>query len=159
MSHLNNPITENVRRLIGSGLSFPLSFQGGKPLATTMAVGIEKINQSIHQILSTRPGERIYIPEFGSKLPDLVFEQNDSVLHNLLAFHTADALRRWELRIDIKTVTTIDTPNFRDNNQVGIQIDYVIRKSHTIGSYVFPFQRGGMPLRDTVTFDARLGLR
>lgn len=152
------PLDENVRRLIGRGLSFPFSFQGGKPKATTQSDGIEKINQSIHQILATRTGERMFIPEFGSRLPDLVFEQNDEVLHNLLSFHTAEALRRWENRIEITTITIIDTPLFRDNNQTGIQINYFIKKSHSIGSYVYPFQRGGLPLRDTVTFDARLGL-
>lgn len=143
------PRAESTIRAIGKGLSFPFNFSStGRSHQAATAQGVDKINQSIHMLLSTRIGERMFIPEYGSRLPELVFEPDDDILHVLLKLWTADALRRWEKRITITGVSTTDTP---DLNTVGIEIDYVINSSHTQGSYVFPFTRGAIPLSDTVT--------
>lgn len=88
------------------------------------------------------------LPEYGSRLPYLVFEPDDEILHVLLKTETADALRRWEKRITITGVSTEDDP---DRNTVGIEIDYVINLTHSIGSYVYPFQKGALPLSQTVS--------
>jgi phage baseplate assembly protein W len=53
-------------RVLGSGPSFPFTFATtGNIRAVALAQGLLKINQSIHAILSTRPGERMFLPEFG----------------------------------------------------------------------------------------------
>lgn len=53
-------------RVLGSGPSFPFTFATtGNIRAVALAQGLLKINQSIHAILSTRPGERVFLPEFG----------------------------------------------------------------------------------------------
>jgi phage baseplate assembly protein W len=143
------PLAESTLRAIGKGLSFPFNFSStGRSHQLAVAQGVDKINQSIFMILSTRIGERMFFPEFGSRLPELVFEPDDDILHVLLAIWTADALRRWEKRITVTGVSTTDDP---DNNTVGIQIDYTINLTYTKGSYVFPFTRGGLPLSETVT--------
>lgn len=143
------PLAESTLRAIGKGLSFPFDFSStGRTHVAVTSQGIDKINQSIHMILSTRPGERLFLPEYGSRLPELVFEPDDEILHVLLRVHTAEALRRWEKRIIITGVTTTDDP---DQNTIRIEIDYVIRKSHMAGSYVYPFTRGALPLSETVT--------
>jgi phage baseplate assembly protein W len=143
------PLANSTLRAIGRGMSFPFRFSStGRSHQPVTTQGIDKINQAIHMILSTRPGERLFLPEYGSRLPELVFEQDDEVLHILLRIWTADALARWEKRITVKGVTTDDDP---DHNTVSVSIDYVINKSHTRGSYVFPFERGALPLDQTVT--------
>lgn len=142
------PLSESTLRAIGRGLSHPFDFAStGRSQHAATAEGIDKINQSIHMILSTRPGERMFLPEFGSRLPYLVFEPDDDILHAQLQMYTADALRRWEKRITVTAVATEDMP---DQNTVSIHIDYIINKSHSKGSYVFPFMRGGIPLEQTV---------
>ena len=83
-------------------------------------------------------------PEFGSRVPELVFEPNDEILKKLLNFYTVEALKRWEKRIDIISVVLLD--NYQnDKSTVGVHIEYTIHNSHVKGSYVFPFVREGMP--------------
>lgn len=139
---------------IGVGPSYPFAFTGTGSIRTvSVSRGIDKINQSIHIILTTRPGERYMNPEFGSRLPDLVFEPNDFVLKDLLYLYTAQALERWERRILFRTVSFPTDPGFQDvdNYIIRMRILYMIRQTNTPGSYVFPFQRYPMPMTQVVT--------
>lgn len=147
----NQTVEINLREVIGQGIDFPLRFiSGAKVGSIEQSNAGERINDSIHLILATRPGERPFNPEFGSRLPHLVFEPNDAALQNLLRFYTEDALRRWEKRIEILSVTLLDEYN-EDRNTIGIYIEYTIRNSHVAGSYVYPFVFGGMPTNDLYT--------
>jgi phage baseplate assembly protein W len=147
----NQSVAKNLREVIGQGIDFPFRFiSGAKVGSIEQSNAGERINDSIHLILSTRPGERTFNPEFGSRLPLLVFEPNDATLQNLLRFYTADALKRWEKRIEVLNITFIDDYN-DDRNTIGISIEYTIRNSHVAGSYVYPFVREGMPTGDLYT--------
>jgi phage baseplate assembly protein W len=172
------PLPEKLTKIIGQGISFPFSFSSrGRSRQLDVRSGSAKINQSIHLILGTRIGERMMVPAFGSRLPDLIFEPEDDILYDLLYLHTVEALRRWEPRIRIVGVTIIASNSMkthfgspdawnslapeaaRENarivnaplgHTVGIQIDYEILTSHQISSYVYPFRLGAMPLVDSL---------
>lgn len=58
---------------------------------------------SIVNILLTPLGWRIMLPEFGSRLPELVFEPNDDLLQGLARTYIFDALERWEPRIRLRS--------------------------------------------------------
>ena len=84
---------------LGKGLRFPFAFQrrsGGAQVSTVTSMDHAHIHESILQILGTRPGERFMSPEFGSRLKDLVFEPNDSVLKGLIRHYVIDAIERWD---------------------------------------------------------------
>jgi len=138
-----NTVKVNLLEVIGQDIDFPLRFTNGNTVGTIPQSNAgERINDSIHLILATRIGERLFNPEFGSKLPELVFEPNDAVFKRLLVFHTSDALKRWEKRIEILNVTIIENLD-GDGNMVGVHIQYRIRNSHIKGSYVYPYVREG----------------
>lgn len=59
------------------------------------------IRSSIHTILGTQIGERLFIPQFGSRTKQLVFEPNDLILKNLAQQFIIEALIVWEPRISI----------------------------------------------------------
>ena len=61
--------------------------------------GLERINQSINHILSTRIGTRFFLPEFGSKLYTLIFEPNDFILYDLIKRYVKEALEKWEITL------------------------------------------------------------
>lgn len=156
------PLPQRLARLVGVGVCFPFRFSSkGRSRAIDIKGGTEKINQSIHQILATRPGERIMLPEFGSKLYDLIFEPEDEILYDQLYYWTVTAISRWEPRIDILNVSVFTSDAMReqffggfsepDKNTIGIQIEYEVRDTHQTGSYIYPFQTGGMPHNATLT--------
>ena len=148
---VKNTIDQNLLEIIGTGIDFPFRYVSGKTIGRIVSSNAgERIKDSIHLILSTRPGERMFNPEFGSRLPDLVFEPNDDILKQLLRIYTVDALRRWERRIEIVDIVFLDNYN-NDRNMIGISITYNIRNSHIRGSYVYPFVRDGMATGDLYT--------
>ena len=134
-----NTLDANLREIIGEDIDFPFRFTDARKVGVIPRSNAgERINDAIHIILATRIGERPFNPEFGSRLPELVFEPNDAALQRLLVFYTSDALKRWEKRIEVISVTIIEGLN-QDRNEVGVHIEYRIRNSHVRGSYVYPF--------------------
>lgn len=122
---------------LGQGLRFPFQFektQGGSKVSVSASLEHEHIKESILQILQTSPGERLMNPGFGSRLKELVFENNTSVLKTLLRYHIGKALERWEKRIH---VTSIEFGNGPDENTVYVLMSYVVIRSQVEGNLVF----------------------
>ena len=125
---------------IGSGIQVPEVFHkySGKLNTNT---GTDRINQSIYYILTTIPGERFFLPEFGSKLHLLLYEPNDLIFADLAQVYIKDALGRWEPRIDV-----VDVKVKAVDNCDYINIHYLIKSTNSHENYVFPFRRDLMDL-------------
>jgi len=76
------------------------------------------------------------LPEFGSRLHELIFESNDAILHGLVRHEVIVALTRWEPRIVITDVLI----NSQDNLLL-VAIEYKLIASQVLGNYVYPFYR------------------
>ncbi len=129
---------------LGKGLRFPFAFQkrsGGAQVSTVTSMDHAHIHESILQILGTRPGERFMNPEFGSRLKDLVFEPNDSVLKGLIRHYVIDAVERWEKRVYVTDVTFDDSPETVDANTIPVRISYRVIDTQVSGNLVWPFCR------------------
>jgi phage baseplate assembly protein W len=129
---------------LGKGMKYPFRFQsvsGGTDVSAATSREHDHIRESILQILGTRPGERLMNPEFGSRLHDLVFEQNDEILKGLIRHYVIDAIKRWEKRVVITAVSFDDTPQTIDRNLLPIRISYNVIQSEVEGSLVYPFCR------------------
>lgn len=118
---------------IGKGVAYPVTLQQG---AYKTVTGTELIKGSITMILTTPVGSRYFNPSFGSRLNELLWEPNDLVLAASLRDFTADAISKWEKRIelrDVSVVTSIDAAL--------IIIVYRIKNSNEFDSFVYPFVR------------------
>lgn len=122
--------------IIGRGASFPKIFNEVTGQVDTN-VGVSRINQSLKVILFTRLGERWGFPDFGSKLHNLVFSDNNEMVFGELAkIYVEDAINKWEKRIKLVSVTV----GLKEHgNIVPIKINYIIRNSNIEGSYVYPY--------------------
>jgi phage baseplate assembly protein W len=136
--------------VIGQGWPFPVGSPQTQRLAradggeqTRQAIrlrlvgGDEKIRQSIWLILSTAPGERQMLPEFGCGIHELVFEANTAAMRGVLAGKVRDALARWEPRIDVLDVRVDAPPEAR--NYLLIRVDYRVRANNSFYNLVYPF--------------------
>lgn len=55
-----------MNRILGAGPTFAFTFSGtGDVKSVSVSAGLSKVNQAIHNILSTRKGERVYRPTYG----------------------------------------------------------------------------------------------
>ena len=66
----------------------------------------QQIKDSVYLILSTYPGERVLLPQFGCRLKDFVFEPNTQDTQQSMEREVIASLTRWEPRIcNIKIVS------------------------------------------------------
>jgi phage baseplate assembly protein W len=74
--------------------------------ATTGQVlsGIEHLRQSIRDILTTRLGTRLMMPEYGSNIPNLIDEPLNDLTKSRILAATAGALAKLEPRINVTRV-------------------------------------------------------
>jgi phage baseplate assembly protein W len=66
--------------------------------------GETNIRESIRIILSTDPGERVQLPDFGAGLARYLFEPNVAATHARIAQSVTTALARSEPRIAVESV-------------------------------------------------------
>ena len=125
---------QNSDNYVGKGFSFPLAMnvQGN----ITLSSESQNIEESIRIILGTRLGERVYRPDFGSRLSELVFAPMNTQTPLMVRLYVREALERWEPRISIDGVYTEPDPT---QGRLDINIQYHTKENYDLRSIVFPF--------------------
>ena len=128
------PDSSDLEKFIGKGISFPtrLNVQGGLKLSSSAT----NIEESIYLILRTNMGERVYRPDFGSRLSELVFAPLNTQTLLLIRLYVEEALKLWEPRITLNEIRTDPDPI---QGRVDIVITYFPKDSPDRRSLVYPF--------------------
>jgi phage baseplate assembly protein W len=122
------------RDYLGRGLVFPLklNLQGSVQLNSD----IPNVEDCIRLILGTRLGERVYRPDFGSRLSELVFAPMNTQTLLLMRLYVQEALEMWEPRIIVDGIYTEPDPT---KGRVDILIQYHPKDSYDSQSMIYPF--------------------
>ena len=119
----------------GTGWRFPILPRAGGGLGYSS--GDDNITDSLLLLLRTAAGERVMRPEFGTTVPDLIFEpaseQNRFRLEQVLL----DTIRRWEPRVEVESV--VADPISSGDGVVRVAVTYRILRANTRRNLVFPF--------------------
>jgi uncharacterized protein len=122
---------------IGRGWSFPPRFDG-KLHQLEMVELEEDVRESLFILFSTRIGERVTNPEFGSRLHDLVWRPMDKATIFLIKEAVDEAVSRYEPRILIEGIQ-IDTDD--REGTIFIHLDYTITKVNVRTNIVYPYYK------------------
>ena len=87
------------------GLSFPLRADNNNSFAMTKN-SIQQSKHNLRNLLLTYPGERVHNPEFGCKLREACFEQQDENLPEKIQTTIADAVTKFLPYINILDIAT-----------------------------------------------------
>ncbi len=68
------------------------------------SAGINQIKSDLLQLLLTNPGERCMLPNYGTPLKKLIFDQNDSTFSANVQAVIAAAITQWEPRITVQQI-------------------------------------------------------
>jgi hypothetical protein len=123
----------NEQYILGQGIIFPLVIDsdGKVPLANTS----DLIKSSINAVLTWPIRDRFFIPEFGSRLQELLEEPNTSLLRSLVRQFVIESISKWEKRITLLDCTLV----IKDNGQLDINLTYYINANNQVDNFIFPF--------------------
>lgn len=127
--------TEITKSFIGTGWSFPPTFTKSDN-SVQMVSGAEDIKQSLQILLSTKLGERVMQPQYGSMLEQLLFEPINTSFKSYINDTLKDAIFYHESRIEPLDVLFEAIP---EEGKVEVTIEYMIRENNTRTNAVFPF--------------------
>lgn len=83
----------------------------------------QAIKQSLKNLIMTAPGEKLYNPDFGCRVSQLLFEPLDAFLATQIQLEILNTVSRFDERVRIITVTV--TPEY-DQYFLFVEIVYVI---------------------------------
>jgi phage baseplate assembly protein W len=129
----------SVKDILGRAVRFP--FRPGPDGGFGLIDGEDNVAQSIRMILSTALGERQMRFDFGSGLPQMIFQPITSSTLVEIEESARQALRDWERRIVVRTATAEVDPDVE--SKVTLTIAYDIPRTNTRGNLVFPFYLQG----------------
>ena len=81
------------------------------------------IARAVRNIVSTTPGEKVFDPDFGSSVSEILFENVDDITAVSIEDEIKSSLKNYEPRVELINVTV--DPNF-DENQFDVRITYRI---------------------------------
>lgn len=125
--------------ILGRAVRFP--FRPGTNGGFAFIDGEDVVAQSIQMILLTALGERQMRFEFGSDLPRLIFSPITSSTLVEIEQAARNALRDWEHRIVVQSVSAVPDPDLE--SKVTLTITYDIPQTNARGNLVFPFYLQG----------------
>lgn len=132
------------RTFLGTGWSFPPTFSrvGG---GVEMVSADRDIRESLWVLFSTALGERLMLPEYGSALWQLVFQNVSTGLMTQIEDAVRQAILYWEPRIDVDGVSV--EADATVHGRVLVTVDYTIRATNSRSNLVYPFslQEGTLP--------------
>ncbi|WP_394216236.1 GPW/gp25 family protein [Brachybacterium vulturis] len=128
------------RPFLGRGWSFPPEFTRALP-GVRMLEQEEDIVSSLHVLLTTVPGERIMLPDYGCSLDPLMFETLDTRTRTLVADTIRAAILLFEPRIDLEEVRIDESPQDIQEGRVRIAVVFRVRATNSRRNVVFPFYR------------------
>ena len=123
------------KKYIGTGWCFPVQTDAAGKIK--LVTGNEDIEQAIHIILDTSPGERVMRPLFGCNAKEMVFDSIRPETMTLMADAVRQALTLWEPRILVRSVTV--ERDEKIETALVCKIDYEINTTHDNRNIVHPF--------------------
>ena len=122
---------------LGRGWSFPPRFdaQMGK---VALVAAEDDIRESLYVLLTTLPGERIMVPNYGCALQGYVFAALDANTETQIRRLVSDAILFYEPRIDVAEIEIVMD---EVNGTASLSIDYTVRQTNSRSNIVIPFCR------------------
>lgn len=127
---------DDNKSFLGRGWSFPPEFN---PYSAEVEMVAEDkdIHESLQILLSTNPGERTMLPQYGIGIRQAVFEQLNQSLVTYLEHIIRMGIVKYETRIELLAVKVEEGDI--NSGVLYITIEYVVRLTNTRSNMVYPF--------------------
>jgi phage baseplate assembly protein W len=99
------------------GIDFPFrDSQKGDYLNMT-EIPEKEVRANLIHLLLTRKGSRYYLPDFGTRIYEYIFEQNDLISFNLLEEEIREGVRKYIPNLDINSINIMSAEDDPDADE------------------------------------------
>jgi phage baseplate assembly protein W len=96
------------------GIDFPFrDSQKGDYLNMT-EIPEKEVRANLIHLLLTRKGSRYYLPDFGTRIYEYIFEQNDLISFNLIEEEIREGVRKYIPNLDINSINIMSAEDDPD---------------------------------------------
>ena len=123
-SSLAKKIEDNVKEVF-LDISMKAKQQGDN-FTIDRLVNVNAIRNSLDNIFSWTPGERVLNPEFGTNLRKLLYEGITDFNVEQIVAEIKHAVAQWEPRVQVANIVDVSTTEDHENNTVHLKVIYTI---------------------------------
>lgn len=106
-------------------------------------VNVKAVQNSLRNIFTWTPGERILNPEFGNRLREYLYQGIIPETSEQIVAEIRHCVSEWEPRVNITDVVDVSTTDDHEDNTIHLEIRYTIPElSDEQYSYSFYYNRG-----------------
>lgn len=109
-------------KIFGRSIAFPPRI--GPDGRMAFSEGAQNIRESIQIIILTETQERLMLPRFGGGLKSFLFKPNIADTHRQIQERIDTALRQWEPRIQVESITVVS--DSEDEFSALVTINYIL---------------------------------
>jgi len=89
------------------GIDFPFRVSQKGAFLNMTETPEKEIRANIVHLILTRKGTRYYLPDFGTRLYEYIFEPNDTITFNLIEDEIRTAIKKYIPNLEIKSITIV----------------------------------------------------
>ena len=90
------------------------------------SVNVRAVRNSLHNIFTWIPGERVLLPEFGSRLYTLLYEGITKLTEEQIVAEIRSCVTEWEPRAEIVEIRNVSTVDDTEDNVIHIDVVFTI---------------------------------
>lgn len=95
-------------------------------LKVSKSVNVQAVRNSLRNIFTWIPGERVLLPEFGSKLRTLLYEGITPLTEERIVAEIRHCITEWEPRASIVEIRNASTVDDTEDNVIHIDVVFTI---------------------------------
>ena len=89
------------------GIDFPFRDSTVGDYVSMTTAPEKEVRADLIHLLLTRKGSRYFLPDFGTRLYEFIFEQNDSVSHSQIEDEIREGVRKYIPNLDIDSISVV----------------------------------------------------
>jgi phage baseplate assembly protein W len=99
------------------GIDYPFRDSSKGDYLNMTEIPEKEIRANLIHLILTRKGSRYYLPDFGTRMYEFIFEQNDFVTHNLIEEEVREGVKKYIPNLEINSISIMSAEDDPDQGR------------------------------------------
>ena len=99
------------------GIDYPFRDSSKGDYLNMTEIPEKEIRANLIHLILTRRGSRYYLPDFGTRIYEFIFDQNDFITHNLIEEEIREGVKKFIPNLDINTISIMSAEDDPDQGR------------------------------------------